>query len=777
MLPFHSSQVASDFSNYQLSKLMQRSRTSQKLADVRKVLRSSETAVIGLSEESKVHEVEASRIMSSDSAHYILVKGRELESSSQEDSLSQSSMEFPVIGESESDRDRRREEEEEGEKVVMVEEGEKVVMVEEGEKVVMVEEGEKVVMVEEGEVVMVEEGEKVVMVEEGEKVVMVEEGEKVVMVEEGEKVVMVEEGEKVVMVEEGEKVVMVEEGEKVVMVEEGEKVVMVEEGEKVVMVEEGEKVVMEEGEKVVMVEEGEKVVMVEEGEKVVMVEEGEKVVMVEEGEKVVMVEEGEKVVMVEEGEKVVMVEEGEKVVMVEEGEKVVMVEEGEKVVMVEEGEKVVMVEEGEKVVMVEEGEKVVMVEEGEKVVMVEEGEKVVMEFPAIGESESDMDRRREEEEEEEEEEVMVEEEEAKAVTESVWNVVESEPHKSEETVRTTCELLESAATVCKPLSSMVTSEQREEASQALSQETDRSNLPVEPAASVVSEIEATFRESSSPTVASVSERETTSTENCLLTSVVASASEMQGTPEVEEKSSPVVHVSTSEGVAASQPCEKLRGVREVLRDGRSFVEGVEEERRLHLEEQLEREGEEEKEVKEEEGKEDRVKGESGKEEKLEEGKKEDGWKEDGGTPQQAVTIASSVTELEGSNSTLEEDNSASHLEEIEPADADIHEGQTGIIDHGSSGKLDTTRLRTNPSETEWTKVVQLVGSRGREEGVREGVTTEINQSEVRVLEDQVGYISDSESGQLVSGLRSVYQLIPSLASPGEHHIHVHVHSK
>ena len=318
---------------------MQRSRTSQKLADVRKVLRSSETAVIGLSEESKVHEVEASRIMSSDSAHYILVKGRELESSSQEDSLSQSSMEFPVIGESESDMDRRREEEE--------------------------------------------------------------------------------------------------------------------------------------------------------------------------------------------------------------------------------------------------------VEEVEE--EVEEEEKVV-----------------------EEKVVMVEEEEERAVTESMWSVVESEPHKSEGTVRTTCELQESAATVCKPLSSMATSEQREEASQALSQETDRSNLPVEPAASVVSDIKATFRESSSPTVASVSERETTSTENCSLTSVVASASEVQGTPEEEEKSSPVVHVSTSEGVAASQPCEKLRGVREVLRDGRSFVEGVEEERRVHLEEQLEREGEEEKEGKEEEEK-----------------KEEDGGKEEG----------------------------------------------------------------------------------------------------------------------------------------------------
>ena len=119
-----------------------------------------------------------------------------------------------------------------------------------------------------------------------------------------------------------------------------------------------------------------------------------------------------------------------------------------------------------------------------------------------------------------------------------------------------------------------------------------------------------------------------------------------------------------------------------------------------------------------------------------------------------MTIASSVTELEGSSSAL--DNSASHLEEIEPAGAGIHGGQTRMIDHGSSDKLDTTCLRTNPLETEWTKVVQLVNSRARREGVREGVTTEIDQSEVRVLEDQVGYISDSESGQSVSDLRSVY---------------------
>ena len=114
VIPFHSLQVADDFSNYQLSKLMKRSRISKKLADVRQVLKSNETAVIGLGEESKVTEVESSRIVSSDSAHYILVKGRELESSSQDDSLSQSSMEFPVIEELEPDTEEKEERGREG---------------------------------------------------------------------------------------------------------------------------------------------------------------------------------------------------------------------------------------------------------------------------------------------------------------------------------------------------------------------------------------------------------------------------------------------------------------------------------------------------------------------------------------------------------------------------------------------------------------------------------------------------------------------------------------
>ena len=462
---------------------MQRSRTSQKLADVRKVLKSSETAVIGLSEESKVHEVEASRIMSSDTAHYILVKGRELESSSQEDSLSQSSMEFPAIGELESDMDWRREEEEE--------------------------------------------------------------------------------------------------------------------------------------------------------------------------------------------------------------------------------------------------EKIVEKEEG-----VEE----------------------EEEEEEEQEE--------KAVTESGWGVVESEPHKEEEE---TVELQESAATVCKPLSFMATSEQREE--EASFQDRDCSNLQVEPTVSAMSEeVTAIPQETSSLTVsviASESERETTR-DKCSLTSVVSSASEMQATPREKEKCSPVAYASASEGLPSSQPCEKLREVGEVLRDGRSFVEeGVEEERGLHLEEQLDKEGEKEGEKEErveerekEEGeKEERVE-EREKEERVEEREKEEGEKEEGEkeerveerekeegrTPEQSVTISSSV---KVSPCQFEKDNSASHLEDKESAEADEHKEQTVTVNHHSVGEsVDSASLRTDHLKR--TQVVQLVES--EEEGVRGGVTTVIDQSEVRMLEDQVGYISDSESG-------------------------------
>ena len=49
------------------------------------MLKSNDTAVVGLGEESKVHEVETSRIMSSEASHYILVKGADIESQDEED--------------------------------------------------------------------------------------------------------------------------------------------------------------------------------------------------------------------------------------------------------------------------------------------------------------------------------------------------------------------------------------------------------------------------------------------------------------------------------------------------------------------------------------------------------------------------------------------------------------------------------------------------------------------------------------------------------------------
>ena len=64
---------------------MTRSKINQRLEDVRKVLKSSETVTIGLEGQPPSCEVEASRIMSSDSAHYILVKGMEMEGVDRED--------------------------------------------------------------------------------------------------------------------------------------------------------------------------------------------------------------------------------------------------------------------------------------------------------------------------------------------------------------------------------------------------------------------------------------------------------------------------------------------------------------------------------------------------------------------------------------------------------------------------------------------------------------------------------------------------------------------
>ena len=82
-------QVANDFSSYQLSKLMKRSRLNRRLEDVRRALKSSETSVgiLGGGSQPESCQVEASRIVSSDSAHYILVRGVDLEGGASQDEL------------------------------------------------------------------------------------------------------------------------------------------------------------------------------------------------------------------------------------------------------------------------------------------------------------------------------------------------------------------------------------------------------------------------------------------------------------------------------------------------------------------------------------------------------------------------------------------------------------------------------------------------------------------------------------------------------------------
>ncbi|KAL5506745.1 hypothetical protein EMCRGX_G008482 [Ephydatia muelleri] len=73
-------QVADDFSQYQLARLVKRSRVSERLECVRRVLRSGEAAV-AVGDMSKVHHVETNRVVSSDHTRYILVRGSGLESS------------------------------------------------------------------------------------------------------------------------------------------------------------------------------------------------------------------------------------------------------------------------------------------------------------------------------------------------------------------------------------------------------------------------------------------------------------------------------------------------------------------------------------------------------------------------------------------------------------------------------------------------------------------------------------------------------------------------
>ena len=80
--------AASDFSNYQLSRLLHRSKLTRQLEEVRNTLKAGDTAreVVGGRSGSSC-EVESNQIMSSDSAHYILVKGVDLEGSSTQDKL------------------------------------------------------------------------------------------------------------------------------------------------------------------------------------------------------------------------------------------------------------------------------------------------------------------------------------------------------------------------------------------------------------------------------------------------------------------------------------------------------------------------------------------------------------------------------------------------------------------------------------------------------------------------------------------------------------------
>ena len=59
---------------------MKRNRISQKLEQVRHVLKSSEAAVT-VGNTTNVHHVETNRVVSSDHTHYILVRGSGLESS------------------------------------------------------------------------------------------------------------------------------------------------------------------------------------------------------------------------------------------------------------------------------------------------------------------------------------------------------------------------------------------------------------------------------------------------------------------------------------------------------------------------------------------------------------------------------------------------------------------------------------------------------------------------------------------------------------------------
>ncbi|XP_070537591.1 DNA excision repair protein ERCC-5-like [Ptychodera flava] len=68
---------AHDFSNYQLSNLLQKSRMSQRLEDVRKEMSNRESGEIAsmLNYEGATKDVQSQRVVSEDTQHYILIKG------------------------------------------------------------------------------------------------------------------------------------------------------------------------------------------------------------------------------------------------------------------------------------------------------------------------------------------------------------------------------------------------------------------------------------------------------------------------------------------------------------------------------------------------------------------------------------------------------------------------------------------------------------------------------------------------------------------------------
>jgi len=70
-------QDSSDFSSYQLDRLMKQSQLSQRLESVRQEMSYSAGGVEDLIDNSEDTTVESSRLASDDLAHYVLIKGKE----------------------------------------------------------------------------------------------------------------------------------------------------------------------------------------------------------------------------------------------------------------------------------------------------------------------------------------------------------------------------------------------------------------------------------------------------------------------------------------------------------------------------------------------------------------------------------------------------------------------------------------------------------------------------------------------------------------------------